>query len=36
MKAAPGVGIVSSLFLTSDCLDEIDFVILPTGLSYRI
>lgn len=30
MKAAPGVGIISSLFLTSDCLDEIDFVRLPT------
>ena len=25
MKAAPGVGIVSSAFLNSDCLDEIDW-----------
>jgi hypothetical protein len=31
MKAAPGQGIVSTLFLTSDCLDEIDFVSLPTA-----
>jgi beta-glucanase (GH16 family) len=30
MKAAPGVGIISTVFLTSDCLDEIDFVIIPS------